>query len=154
MAASPDNPAADTVYLRGGRRIAAIIFAIGWFFGAGGTLVLLAWMKLWVLVGLAGLAAIAVEVVAVRAARIRLQFQPEGLVVANLFRTHRVGRTAVGTVEVAPWASPLGDFVTLFIEAGGPEPIRVEAVSVPEGRDGELDEWLDRVDDWRFRRRR
>lgn len=154
MPASSDNTVADTVYLRGGRRIAALVFAIGWFFGAGGTLLLLAWMQLWLLVGLAGLAVIAVEVVAVRAARIRLQFQPEGLVVANLFRTHRVSRAEVGAVEVGPWASPLGDFVTLFIDAGGPEPIRVEAVSVAAGHEDELDEWLDRVDDWRFRRRR
>ena len=153
MAGSSHDTSTDTVYLRGGRRIAALIFAVGWLFGAGGTLLLLAWMNLWVLVGLAGVVSIAVEVVAVRAARIRIQFQPERLLVANLFRTHRVRRAAVGTVEAGPWASPLGDFVTLFIEAGEPEPIRVEALSVPEGQERLLDDWLDRVDDWRFRRR-
>ena len=153
MAASSHNTGVDTVYLRGGRRVAALVFAIGWLFGAGGTLVLLAWMNLWVLVGLAGVVAIAVEVVAVRAARIRLQFEPEGLVVANLFRTHRVRRTAVGTVEVGPWASPLGEFATIFIDAGEADPVRVEAVSVPAGHEEQLDQWLDRVDDWRFRRR-
>jgi hypothetical protein len=153
MAESPNNSGIDTVYLRGGRRVAAMVFAVGWLFGAGGTLVLLAWMNLWVLVGLAGVVVVAVEVMAVRAVRIRLQFEPEGLVVANLFRTHRVRRSTVGTVEVGPWASPLGDFVTLFIDGGEPEPIRVEALSVHEGHEDLLDEWLDRIDDWRFRRR-
>jgi hypothetical protein len=148
-----DHPTDDTVYLRGGRRIAAIIFAVGWLFGAGGTLVLLAWMDLWVLVGLAGVVAVAAEVVAVRAVRIRLRFRPEGLTVANLFRTHQIRRTEVGTVEVGPWESPIGDFVTVFVDAGVGEPIRVEALSVHSGDDEALDEWLDRFDDWRFRRR-
>jgi hypothetical protein len=145
--------ASDTVYLRGNRRIGALVFAIGWFFAAGGTLALLAWMKLWVLVGLAGIVVVGVEVVAVRAARIRLQFQPEGLVVANLFRTHRLARTSVGTVDVGPWTSPFGQFSTLYIQAAQPEPVRVEALSVQDGHEDELDQWLDRIDDWRFRRR-
>lgn len=151
MAATQPTP--DTVYLGGSRRLAATIFAVGWFFGAGGTLALLAWMGLWVLVFLAGIVVVAVEVVAVRAARVRLQFQPEGLVVANLFRTHRIRRGDVRSVDVGEWTNPLGEFVTLFVETDAVEPIRVEAVAVHPNVRAELDPWLDRVDDWRFRRR-
>ena len=143
----------EVVHLAHGRRVAAVVFAVGWLFAAGGTLVLLAWMKLWVLVGIAGIVVVAVEVVAVRAVRIRLEFAPEGLVVANLVRTHRIRRSEVGQVEAGPWASPLGEMATLFIQTGASELVRVEAVAVAEGHETELDRWLDRVDDWHFRRR-
>ena len=144
---------ADVVRLRDGQRVAAIVFAVGWFFAAGGTLALLAWMGLWVLVGLAGVVVIAVEVVAVRASRIRLEFASEGLVVANLIRTHRIRRNDVGQVDVGRWDSPFGELLTLFVQGGAAEPVRVEAVAVGDGHDAELDHWLDRVDAWRFRRR-
>ncbi len=144
----------DVVRIAHGRRVAAIVFAAGWCFAAGGTLVLLAWMNLWVLVGIAGIVVVAVEVVAVRAASIRLELAPEGLVVANLVRTHRIRRADVGQVEVGPWSSPFGEMATLFIHAGADESVRVEAVAVTEGHDAELDHWLDRLDDWHFRRRR
>ncbi len=143
----------DVIRIRHGLRVAAIVFAVGWFFAAGGTLMLLAWMGLWVLVVVAGIVVIAVEVLAVRAALIRLELAPEGLVVANLIRTHRFRRNDVGQVDVEPWDSPFGEMVTLFIQGGAGEPVRVEAVAVPDGHEPELDQWLDRVDDWRFRRR-
>lgn len=148
------NAARDIVRIPHGRRVAAIVFAVGWCVAAGGTLVLLAWMGLWVLVGIAGIVVVAVEVLAVRAARVRLEFAAEGLVVANLVRTHRIRRADVGQVEVGAWSSPFGELATLFIHAGTAEPVRVEAVAVGEGHDAELDQWLDRVDDWHFRRHR
>lgn len=146
--------ATEVIRGRSGQRIAAMIFAIGWFFAAGGTIVLMAWMGLWVLVGLAAVTAIAVEVVVVRAARVRLVLEPERITVANHIRTHRIARSDVDDVDVVRWTNPTGEYSTVgLVLAGGGEPLRVEATAVHVGNEHELDPALDRIDDWRFRRR-
>lgn len=135
------------------QRIGATVFAVGWAFAAGGIVVLMAWMDLWALVVIAGLAVLAVEVVVVRAARVRLVIEPERLTVANHFRTHRVDRRTVADLEVVTWVNPFGEHRTVSVVLDAGEPVRVEAVAVPEGNEADLDPLLDRLDHWRFGRR-
>ncbi|MFZ4717837.1 MAG: hypothetical protein ACOYMR_00335 [Ilumatobacteraceae bacterium] len=146
--------AADVIRVRSSQRIAATIFAVGWFFAAGGTIVLMAWMNLWVLVGLAAVTAVAVEVLVVRAASVRLVLEPERITVANHIRTHRLARSQVADFDVVRWTNPTGEYVTVaLVLVDGGEPVRVEASAVHDGNQHELDPVLDRLDDWRFRRR-